>query len=106
MWVSSEGLGVSADPAHRTSLFGGEEPGVHVGAVVELGHHDPGILVPRAREHAEDGDGEGGPVGGEGDLAWFGSEEVAAAWQASRRISSVSTVVGEAPCGLAPLRLM
>ncbi len=72
-----ERLGVDPDPAHRgSSLGGGEEPGVHVRAVVELGHHDLGIPVPSARKRARYRERERGHVRPEGHLVRPRTEEV------------------------------
>jgi hypothetical protein len=75
--VEGEGLGVDPDPAYLCSPLGcGYRPGVHVGAVVELGDDDLGILVPLEGEGAGDREGERGHVSPEGDLTGGGAQEV------------------------------
>ena len=75
--VEGEGFGIYADPAHhRPVLPGSDEPGVHVGAVVELGDDDLRALVPFSGEGAGDGEGQGGHVGPEGYLVGCGAEKV------------------------------
>src|SRR5215210_96534 len=75
--IEGEGFGIYPDPAHsRPLLCGGDEPGVHVGAVVELCDDDLGVSVPPAGESAGDREGQGGHVGPEGDLVGRGPQEI------------------------------
>src|SRR5215212_5935100 len=75
--VEGEGLGIYPDPAHsRPLLCGGDQPGVHVGAVVELCDDDLRVSIPPAGDRAGDLEGQGGHVGPEGDLVGRGPEEI------------------------------
>src|SRR5215210_3478194 len=75
--VKRKGLGIHPDPAHYRPLFcGSEEPGVHVGAVVELRDDDLRIFVPPAGESAGDCEGQGGHVRPESDLVGRGPQEI------------------------------
>jgi hypothetical protein len=75
--VKRKGLGIYPDPAYSRSLLCcGNEPGVHVGAVVELSDDDLRVSVPPAGEGAGDLEGQGGHVGPEGDLVGRGPEEI------------------------------
>src|SRR5215211_7341944 len=67
--VEGEGVRIYPDPPHsRTLLCGSDEPGVYVGAVVELRDDDLGAFVPLFREGTGEGEGQGRHVGPEGDL--------------------------------------
>src|SRR5215204_431808 len=75
--VEGEGLGFYSNPAHsRPLLCGGDQPGIHVGAVVELCDDDLRVFVPPAGDRAGDLEGQGGHVGPEGDLVGRGPEEI------------------------------
>src|SRR5215212_242344 len=75
--VEGEGLGIYSDPAHsRPLLCGGDQPGIHVGAVVELCDDDLRVFVPSAGEGAGDRERQGGHVSPEGDLVGRGPKEI------------------------------